>query len=108
MGSFRSKIDNSSKKEIFFNVPDTEDYRVVCRFGYDHIVNFAWWGHLQKKVYYKKWIFFGCQKQKWVEIDSCWWSRDIKTRDDLKKAALEFYDESILLFQRLLTKAMGI
>lgn len=96
------------KREVIFEMPDTSEYRVVCRYGYDSMVNFAWWGHIQKKIYYKKWIFFGERMWKWHEVDRCWWSKEIETMDALKNAATKFYDETILLIPRLTKKAMEL
>ena len=66
------------KREIIVEIPNTTDYRVVCKYGYHYIVNYAWWGHLEKKIFYKKWLLFGEQKYKWVEINRCWWSTHLQ------------------------------
>lgn len=89
------------KREIIFEAPETEEYRIVCRFGYDDDIPYAWWTFIQKKVYYKKFIFFGETKWKWGEIHRCWWNKEFKTMDELKKSAYKFYDEKILSYPRI-------
>ena len=96
------------KREVIFQIPDMDEYRIVCRYGYDNVINFAWWGHIQKKAYYKKWIFFGEEKWEWFEIDRCWWSQEIDTMEVLKNSAYKFFDEKVLLFPRLNKKAMEL
>jgi hypothetical protein len=96
------------KREIMFEIPDTTEYRVLCRYGYDEIINFAWWGYVQKKYYYKKFIFFGEQKWKWVEIDRCWWSKSFENIEELKDASFKLYDQKVLLIPRLNKKAMEL
>lgn len=96
------------KREVIFEAPDTNEYRIVCRYGYDSTVNYAWWCHIEKKIYYKKWLFFGEKKWKWLEIDRCWWSKEIATMDILKESALKFFDETVLLIPRLAKQAMEL
>lgn len=96
------------KREVIFKAPNSEDYRIVCRYGYDSMVYYAWWCHIQKKVYYKKWIFWGEKKFKWQEVDRCWWSKDFESINDLEKSALKFFDRVVLLIPRLTKKAMEL
>lgn len=96
------------KREIIIQPKDTDQYRIVCRFGYDYSIDYAWWGHLQKKTKVKKWIFFGEEREKWTEIQRCWWSKEINTTEELEKLALDLYDENILLPKRLVQKAMSL
>ena len=96
------------KREIVFDMPNTTEYRVVCRFGFNSIINFAWWGHLQKKVYYKKWLFFGEKQWRWYEIDNCWFSKEKNNIEELKKSAIDFYDKKVLLKQRIIKRAMEL
>lgn len=96
------------KREVIFSMPDSDEYRMVCRFGYSDFVNYLWWGHLQKKIYYKKWIFFGEKKWRWKEIDSCWWDKEIVTMDMLEYESLKFYDKKVLLKSKLIKQAMEL
>ena len=96
------------KIEIIFEIPDNENFRMVCQFGYDSIIDFAWYGHLQQKTEVKKYLFFGKKITKWVEIDQCWWSFKIESVEHLKKCALKFYDEKFILLKRLLQEAMDL
>lgn len=98
------------KREIIFEMPKTYgDYRMKCRFGYDYVVYYAWWGHLEKKIYRRKWLgIFGKLKEVWIEVDKCWWSFDIKTIQDLKKAAAKFYDERVEMEKRICQQAINL
>lgn len=98
------------KKEIIFEMPKTYgDYRMKCRFGYDRIIYYAWWGHLEQKIFRRRWLgLFGKKQEVWVEINSCWWSSEIKTTQDLEKAATKFYDENIEVYHRLSQQAMNL
>lgn len=94
------------KREIIFDMPDTYGkYRMVCRFGYDNLIDYAWWGHLQKRITVR--FLFG-KKEIWHEVNQCWWSFDINSMEELKKAAYNFYDERVELPMRLKEKAMSI
>lgn len=46
-------------REVIFEIPDTTEYRFVCSFGDNYYIDFAWWCFIEKKIYYKKWLFFG-------------------------------------------------
>lgn len=96
------------KREIIFDIPDNPEYRAVCRFGYECFIPFAWFCHIQKKRYYKKWLFFGEIRFKWIEVDRCWWKKQISTMDDLKKSAMSFYEETVLWMPRLVKQAMEL
>jgi hypothetical protein len=98
------------KKEIIFNMSDYNgnSYRVVCRFGYHSFINMSWWGYIQKKTTHKKWTLFGPIVEKWIEIDRCWWSKEIVDRESLERSAINFYDERILLPDRMVERAMNI
>ena len=39
----------TDKREIIFDT-NNDNYRVVCRFGYDNNVTCNWYGHIQKKI----------------------------------------------------------
>lgn len=99
-----------TRREIIFDMPSYKgnDYRVLCRFGYDSFINFAWWGFVQKKVTFKKWGFFGPTIEKWIELDKCWWSKEINNREDLEKISHDFYDETVLRHDRIVERAMSI
>ena len=77
------------KREIIFEVQNDDNYRVVCRYGYDNVINFAWYGHLQKKYIVKKYLLFGKKIIKWHEIDRRWWSDEITSIEQLKQKALK-------------------
>lgn len=96
------------KREVIFPAPDNDEYRVVCRFGYDSIVTWAWYGHLQRRISFKKWIFFGETKSIWTEVTRCWWNKTIDSMDELEDRALDLYDETIALPIRLKEKAMNL
>ena len=96
------------KREIIFEIPDNENFRIVCRFGYNRFIYFAWFSHLEQKKEIKKYLFFGKKITKWIEVDRCWWSSDIKSIEQLKDKSLEFYDEKIMLPKRLLQEAMDL
>lgn len=96
------------QREVIFDMPKTHgDYRMVCRFGYDHMINFAWWGHLQKKVV-KKPFFWGKPKEVWKNIDQCWWSGEITSIEQLKHNATKFYDTNVEMPMRIIGRAMSI
>jgi hypothetical protein len=96
------------KREVIFEMPKTFGvYRMVCRFGYDSFVSYAWWGHLQKQYSYRFWPW-GKKRFKWYEVDSCWWSKEITTMEDLKKRAESFYDKNVELFHRLRQRAIDL
>lgn len=100
--------DEANKREIIFDMPEKfGNYRMVCRIGYNYIINYAWWGHLQKQITYKPWPW-SKPKQKWVEIDRCWWSTEVTSIDNLKKKAEDFYDEIVELTHRVFKKQIGI
>ena len=93
-------------REIIFEMPKTYGiYRVVCRFGYDNTIPYAWWGHLQKQIEYR---FLFKKKIKWVEVDRCWWSSEFNSINELKKNAEKFYDEKVELLPRILNKAINL
>lgn len=94
------------REEIF--IMENPDYRVVCRFGYDEWIDFAWWGHIQRKVKYKKWLLFGEIKERWTEIHQCWWSKEMTSIEDLKSSAERFYDEKVCLKKRIAKQAMEL
>lgn len=95
-------------REIIFEMPKTYGiYRVVCRFGYDYTIPYAWWGHLQKQVEYR-FLLFGKKKLKWIEIDQCWWGKEFESVDSLKKSAEKFYDEKVELLPKVRNKAMNL
>jgi len=95
-----------AKREIIFEMPETYGkYRVVCRYGHDYHVDYAWWGHLQRQVL-KKPLLWGKVKEIWVEVDKCWWSKEFDSMENLKESAAKFYDENIELPIRLREKAM--
>lgn len=96
------------RREVIFDVKNNSEYRVVCRFGYADFIDFAWWGHIQKKYYYKKYLFIGERKFRWIEIDRCWWRKDINTMDELNKAAIDFFDEIVLMPIRIKEKAINL
>lgn len=96
------------KREIIFDMPNTYgEYRVVCRFGYDSLVDYAWWGYVQKKVTFKLWPW-GKGKELWVEIDDRWWDKEIKTLAELKEHAIKLYDENIEAPIRVRQRAMSL
>lgn len=96
------------KREIIFDMPTTYGiYRVVCRFGYDIHVNYAWWGHLQQQVEYKKWPW-SKPSTKWVEIERCWWSKEISNIATLKLNAEKLYDENVEMLRRITNTAMNL
>ena len=95
------------KREVIFEMPDTSEYSVVCTFGYNSSVNFAQWLHVQKKTYYKKFLFFGDTMWKCYEVNRYWLCKKIETADALKNTAIQFYDETILLTPRLIKKNNG-
>jgi hypothetical protein len=101
-------MNNNMKREVIFEVPNMDEYRIVCRFGYSHTLPYVWWCHIEKKIYYKKWKFFGEKKYKWYEVDRCWWTKDIKSMDCLKKYSLDFFDDRVLLIPRIIKEAMEI
>lgn len=81
------------KREIIFDMPETHGkYRVVCRFGYDSIVYYAWWGHLQKQYRYKLWPW-SKPRFKWFEIDECWWSTNPLTMEQKKPIVKDNWKE---------------
>jgi hypothetical protein len=96
------------KREVIFEIPETNEYRIICRYGYSEFIDFAWWAHIQKKTYYKKFIFFGEMKWFWVEIDRCWWNEEIESMDILKNKSYKFFDEIVFLKQKLDKKAMEL
>lgn len=96
------------KREIIFPIEENSDYRVVCQFGHHGWLNCVWWSYVQKKFYYKKYIFFGEKKFRWNEVASCWWNREIENMDELKKAAYKLYDEKVLLPERIVKQAMDL
>ena len=93
------------KLEIIFNLEGTDQYRVVCKYNHDLWLKHVWWGHLQRKITYKRWGFFGKEMEKWVEINSCWWDKSFETREELEQAAFKLYDENVLLYERLMENA---
>jgi hypothetical protein len=96
------------KREVIFEMPKTYgEYRMVCRFGFNEVVDYAWWGYLQKLIT-KKPLFWGKPKQVWVEIDRCWWSFDINSMEELKKAATKFYMGNVEAPILLNKKAMNL
>lgn len=99
---------SENKREIIFEIPNEPEYRVVCRFGYNYLVAYSWWAHIQRKTCYKKWILFGEITYKWTEVDNCWFTRDFDNREDLRKAALDFFDERVKRTERIRKKAMEI
>jgi len=97
------------KREIVFDMQSTcGTYRVVCRIGYDYTIPYAWWGHIQKQIEYKRFFFFGKTKTTWVEIDQCWWSKEFDSIADLKKSAEKFYDERVEMLPRVKNKALSL
>ena len=84
------------------------DYRVVCTFGDNNHITYAWWGYLQQKVKYKKYLLFGDIKEKWIEINRCWWSTDITNLKELKSKATKLYDENVCLGDRLYQEAINL
>lgn len=96
------------KRQIFFEIPDQSEYRILCQFGYHSLIQYSWYCYIQKRFTYKKWIFFGEVKSKWVSVNQCWFSKDMDTLDDLKNAAMNFYDESVLMMPRIAQKAMDL
>ncbi len=94
-----------NKREVIFQICDK--YRMVCRFGYSHIVPTAWWGYLQQEITYKPWPW-SIPTKKWCEIDYCWWDRAINSMDELKKCSMDFYDEKVEMPQRIINKAMSL
>ncbi len=98
-----------NKREVVFDMPSTYGkYRVVCRIGYSYSISYAWWGHIQKQVEYKRFLFFGKKKQKWVEVDDGWWSTTFNSLDDLKKAAEKFYYDSVELLPSIKNKLLNL
>lgn len=98
----------NNKREVIFDMPDTYGrYRVVCQFGFDHYIYYAWWGLLQKEIDWKLWPWSKSRK-KWVEIDRCWWSKEITSLEQLKKNAELFYDENVELYNRITQRAMNL
>jgi len=96
------------KREVIFDMPDTYGkYRMVCRFGCSYIIDYAWWGHLQKEVMRKKFPWSN-PTPKWIEIDQCWWCRKINNIEELKSAASKFYRETVELIPELKKKALSI
>lgn len=97
------------KREIVFDMPNTYGtYRMVCRIGYDSSIAYAWWGHLEEYVSFKRFLFFGKLVNKWVEVDKCWWSKEIDSVEELKKRATAFYELTIELCPRLIKKAVDL
>lgn len=96
------------KRELIFEIPNNDNYRVVCRYGYNNFINFAWFGHLQEKYFVKKYLFFGKKITKWHEIDKCWWSSEIESVDKLKEIALKLYEDNVMVRVRLDEEAMNL
>jgi len=97
------------KREIIIEVPNQTygHYRVVCQFGYNNIVNTHWWGYLQIQTLTKRWPW-SKSKLTWEEVDRCWWYKHPEDLDDLKRKAMDFYDENVELEQRIIQKAMSL
>ena len=96
------------KREVIFDMPDTYGkYRMVCRFGYHDIVDYAWWGFLQKEITTNGFLWVK-PKNKWVDVDQCWWCIDINSIEQLKSKATEFYHETVELVPIMKQKAMNI
>jgi hypothetical protein len=97
----------TDKREIIFDT-NNDNYRVVCRFGYDNNVTCNWYGHIQKKITRKKYFLFGKLITKYIEVDRCWWLNSPESVIELKEKAMTFYDECIELPIRNRNKAINI
>lgn len=95
-------------REIIFDIPNQSEYRVVCKFNASQDMRYVWWGYLQRKTPYKKYIWFGEVKYKWVEIKRCWWSTNIDSLDKLKKLALNLFYYEFTIYEELVEKAMNL
>lgn len=89
-------MTDTDKREIIFETPN-DNYRVVCRFGYDSIIKLNWYAHLQKKYTRKKYFLFGEPITKYTEVDRCWWTNNPESLIELNQKAIKFYDETIEL-----------
>jgi hypothetical protein len=96
------------KREIVITFPEYPQYRVLCRFGFDSFITEHWWGHLQKKVVIKKFLFFGEEITTWKKISQCWWVYHPDSIDSLAYKSFKLLDECILEPKRNLLKAMSI
>lgn len=94
-------------REIIFDLLSKYgEYRVVCQFGHHSFVNYAWWGYLQKKHTYK--TFWGKKKERWVELDRCWWSKEITSLEQLEKNANKLYDDFVEAPIRRVERVMAL
>jgi len=96
------------KREVIFDMPSTYGkYRVVCQYGYHYLVNYAWWGYLEVELNRKRFPW-SKPKSKWIEVEQCWWSKEIKTMEQLKEAATKLYDENIEMPIRMRETAINL
>ncbi len=98
-----------NKREVIFPVPQKEygNYRVVCQFGYDSMIDTNWWGYLQKEELVKNWPW-SKPKLKWVDVDDWWWAKNKNSMDELKQAAIDQYKDIVECREKIIEKAMSL
>ena len=101
-------MKEESKREIVIDQTISSEYRIVCRFGYDSFLPLVWWCHIEKKSYYRKYIFFGDKEYTWTQVNKCWWGKEFNSVRELTISALEYFDETVFANERIIKKAINL
>lgn len=96
------------KRIIIVDMPNTDKYRVVCKFGYDSYIRTSWVFHLQEKITRKKYIFWGSEIQFWHQVDWGWFDEKFENMEELKYNAILLYKRIIVTKEEKINSAMSL